>query len=27
VAVSFIPIILEVLKHRRQTAEVPELVE
>ena len=27
VAVSFIPIILEVLKHRRHTPEVPELVE
>jgi membrane-associated protein len=27
VAVSFIPIILEVLKHRRQTPEVAELVE
>jgi membrane-associated protein len=27
VAVSFIPIILEVVKHRRQTPEVPELVD
>jgi membrane-associated protein len=27
VAVSFIPIILEVVKHRRQAPEVPELVD